>query len=415
MKNQIIDEEFSVVTENKFEEEISVERVDIPIKEIYKNFKDTEEGGTWAYNDKLNIRPAFQREFVYEGKDLTAVIESVLRGFPLSLMYWGTVKDSEGKIISYEMIDGQQRTLSIMKFINNEFTIYVDDTPYNFEDLDDDLKERIWKYKLEIAIISGTSRNKLKYFQIINTHGKKLNDQELLNAAHNGMFVTGARKNFSNKNSEFFTSVGMGGNWTNFLKRKNADIKRQDVLERVLTWVVGGNKKDIADYLAENRNEDSSILTSEVLKILTWAKETFAPKSKNYKDWMVDVDWGEVYYVNDKLEEKKLTKDVLPNTINEIEKLISDEDVTREVGIPMYLVTGEEKHLSIRSFTLKEKTSKWKEQNKKCAYCGKNIELKDSAADHKEAWVDGGKTELDNLQILCVKCNSSKGSKKEAK
>lgn len=391
----------------------TTETINIKIKDIIKGFKDSEEEGTWTYDGKLNIRPAFQREFVYDIDAQERVIDSILKGYPLSLIYWSVNEDG-----TFEMIDGQQRTLSIINFAKSKTKVKIGDHKYDFESLDEKLQERFLDYELNIVKFTGTKNQKLEYFNLINTTQNKLNNQELLNAAYYGSFVTHARKAFSNKKSEFFVEAGAGGNWTNYLIKpgQTIDIKRQFILEKVLGWVAKG-KSNIKSYM-ENHQSDQNAdsLIGEVKDILTWAKNTFVPTSADYHNFMGNVNWSEAYYTNNELDEtNQLNSKSATQNAKLIKTLLEDPSINNEEGIIMYLITRDEKHLNNRSFSTVDKKTKYKEQNKKCANPNcpnkdKTFEYNDMEGDHVVPWSKGGKTEYNNLQMLCKPCNGGKSN-----
>ncbi len=390
------------------EKNIEVEKVKIKVRDIFNGYEN-KEGKTIGYNGKLNIRPEFQREFIYNPEQEEAVIHSVLDGFPLSLIYWGETENG------YDLIDGQQRTLSIMRFISNKYAIRINYIGHKkisrtFEELSEEERNSILNYELDIALLKGTPDSKLKYFEIINTAGEKLNNQEMINAAYHGLFINQSRNLFSNKKSEFFTEAGADGNWINFIVEKDSDIKRQLILEKMLKWVSLGKGKTIEEYVSQNRENNSEEFKAEILKILKWSKETFAPESKDYYDWMKKVKWAEVFYENEKkkAEDKVAVKyEDIPKRIKELSAM---PGIDKNEGIPMFLVTGEEKYLNSRSFNKKDIINKWKEQDKKCASCGEAKDEDQIAGDHIVSWSKGGRTEYENLQVLCKRCNSSKSN-----
>ena len=164
----------------------------IKIKKIIENYSNNDENGVVGYNGKLNIRPKFQREFVYKDKQRDEVINTVRKGFPLNVMYW--CKSEDG---NYELLDGQQRTISICEYIVNSFSVKIDGYDKIFDNLTQDQKEQILNYELMVYICEGTDSEKLDWFKIINIAGEELTQQELRNAMYTGEWLTSAKKYFS--------------------------------------------------------------------------------------------------------------------------------------------------------------------------------------------------------------------------
>lgn len=392
--------------------EIEVKRKNVKVKDILEGFEwfNDQEKKLVAYKGKLDIRPAFQREFIYELEDEQSVIRSILNDFPLSLMYWGDNEDG-----TFEIIDGQQRTLSVLRFIKDIFQAKVNtvsgEVVRNFSNLDTKIQEKILNYEFDVAILKGGNELKLAYFKIINTSGKILNEQELLNASYSGKFVTGARKLFSNKNSIFLNERGADGNWTNFL-HTNEDIERQELLNKVLKWVSKNKGQSVEEYLATNINSNPQILEKEILKIVKWAKNTFAPETKDFNDELLGVNWGEAYYLNKSLEKNERIENKLTpkDLVKMIKETVDQPAVTKPKGVIMYLVTNDDKYLNTRNFSAKDRRAKWLEQNKCCNICGERKDFDQTTGDHDHPWSKGGRTQYDNLVILCKTCNTLKSN-----
>lgn len=202
----------------------------IKIRELIENFRDEEEEeeGVYGYSNKLNIRPPYQREFVYDDKKQQAVIESILNGFPLNTMYWAKIEDDK-----YEVLDGQQRTLSICKFYNNEFAcnlnVLKNNTPLYYHSLQDDWKQKFLDYELHIYVCDGTPTEKLKWFEVINTAGEELTKQELRNAVYSGSFTLAAKKIFS---KTYCAAYMISKDYV------DKTVNRQELLETALDWIV---------------------------------------------------------------------------------------------------------------------------------------------------------------------------------
>lgn len=352
----------------------------IPIRELYEDYVNDDENGVYAYGGKLCCRPPYQREFVYKDKQRDAVIESIMKNRPLSLFYWSV--NSNG---TYELMDGQQRTLSICSYIDGDFAINYQ----YFFNLTSNQKQQILDYEIMVYLCTGTEEEKLDWFRTINIVGEKLTDQELLNAVYSGSWVTDAKKYFSKTNcvASNFASDYMNGNPI-----------RQDYLHEVLEWIADAEDTVIEDYMAQHQHDKSANhLWMYFQNVINWAKVNFP----NYRKYFKGLPWG-VYY--NEFKDKVLDSNELEKRISELE---SDDDVTNNKGIVAYLLTGNEKHLNIRVFDEKMKLKKYKEQKGICPKCGNHFEYKKMDGDHILPWSQGGKTEYANLQMLCIACNRS--------
>ena len=372
--------------------EMKFEKKNVKIRELVDGFQDKGLEGVIGYGGKLNIRPPYQREFVYKDKQRNAVIDTVLERCPLSNMYWA--KNEDG---SLELLDGQQRTLSICKYYAGEFS--VKDVKSNkvsfFQNLPSDKKEKFLDYEISIDVCSGGESEKLEWFERINTGGEKLTKQELRNAAYTGSWVEDAKRYFSKPQCVAY-KIG-----ADFM---TGNAIRQDYLETAIKWISNG---DIEGYMSKHQHDpNASQLWRYFQDVMTWMESIFPSKyNKKRKKFMKGIDWGILYnsfkdemYDVDKLEEK-------------IRSLILDDDVTSKKGIYSYLLTRDAKHLSIRAFTPAMKISVYEKQNGVCVHCGKTFGIDDMEADHITPWHKGGKTTADNCQLLCKNCNRTKGGK----
>ena len=364
---------------------MKIELHEIPIREVVKGYVDNAEEGCFGFGGKLNIRPPYQREFVYKKDQRRAVIDSIVKNFPLNVMYW--VETGE----SYELLDGQQRTLSICQFINGDFAI---GKSMYYKNLTPDEKNAILDYKLMIYICrGGTDREKLDWFKIVNIAGVKLTDQENRNILYTGTWLTAAKKFFSKKD------CAAQKNYKDYLKGSPAS---QDYLETALKWIADREDIPIEEYMARHQHDrHCNELWIYFQNVFAWVKATFPTMRKEMKG----LQWGLMYnrHGTKFLDAAELESKVVA--------LMMDDDVTKNSGVYEYLLDGNEKHLSIRKFTQKMKRAAYERQNHKCAACGKEFELKEMEGDHITPWSAGGKTTAANCQMLCKACNRIKGKK----
>jgi len=354
----------------------------ITVRELYDGYIDDDEEGVRGYHGLLNIRPKYQRNYVYKEKERNAVMHTLMQGFPLNIMYWAINEDG-----TYEVLDGQQRTISICSFVNNDYSI----NEHYFHGLPADKQEAILNYKLTIYWCKGKESEKLDWFRVVNIAGLKLSEQELRNIAYTGTWLSDAKKHFSKLNC---VADQLGGDYL------NGDPDRQAYLETVLDWISDGK---IEKYMADHQHdEDADELWLYFQKVIKWVEMLFP----QYDTAMKGLPWGTLY--NDHHEDSDLKPQKLAKRIAELK---DDDDVQSMKGIYLYLLTGEEKHLNLRAFKPKEKAKKYKEQKGVCPICHKKYKESEMEGDHIIPWHDGGKTEYSNLQMLCKHCNRTKSGK----
>jgi hypothetical protein len=355
----------------------------IPVRDVVRDYKDSAEEGVTAYSGKLDIRPKYQREFVYTGKQRDAVIETIKKDFPLNVMYW--VKTDQG---NYEVLDGQQRTISIGQYVSGDFSL----NDRFFHNLTDDEQKQILDYELMIYFCEGTDKERLDWFRIINIAGEKLTDQELRNAVYTGPWLSDAKLKFSKSNCAAYLLANDGGQLV------SGSPIRQEYLETALSWINDGK---IEDYMARHQHEQSADELWEYFQnVIEWTRNTFV----NYRREMSSVNWGELYnnYKNEDLSPELLE--------SEIVKLMQDEDVTKKSGIYPYVLTRAEKYLSIRAFTDKMKRESYEKQKGVCPACKKKFQIEEMEADHITPWIEGGPTTSKNCQMLCKEDNRRKSN-----
>jgi len=356
----------------------------ILIKKIIIGYKDSAEEGVVAYNGKLDIRPKYQREFVYKEKQRNAVIETIKNSFPLNVMYWMIREDG-----GFEVLDGQQRTISIGQYVNGDFSL----NNRFFHNLTKEEQDKILDYELMIYFCEGTDKERLDWFRIINIAGEKLTDQEIRNAVYTGPWLSDAKLKFSKSNCAAYLLANDGGQLV------SGSLIRQDYLEPALSWINDGK---IEDYMAKHQhNQSAEELWQYFQDVIAWVRKIFT----NYRREMNSVQWGELY---NKFKDKKLNTEKIEA---EIKELMQDEDVTKKSGIYPYVLTRQEKFLNIRAFTDKQKREAYEKQKGKCVKCKKHFEIEEMEADHVKPWHEGGKTIAKNCQMLCRDCNRAKSGK----
>lgn len=367
---------------------------EITIRDLFQGYVDEGETGVFGYDGKLSIRPAYQREFVYSKKDEKAVINSVYNDFPLNVMYWMIAeRDAEGQPTRFELLDGQQRTLSICHFLEGgKVDIEINGSPKFFNNLTAEQQKKILDYELMVYWCDGTDEERLEWFKTINIAGAELTNQEIRNAVYVGPFITNAKRYFS-KNGCYAYNLGK-----NYL---SGDMKRQDYLQTILRWA---SDKDgvgsIEEYMALHQfDPDATYLKDYFTDIIEWIESLF-----KYESHMKGIEWGLLY---NKYHNKSYDPSELQNAVT---KLLIDDEVTKKSGIYEYLLGGkkDEKLLSLRAFELGDKRRQYAKQNGICPACNKHFEFEEMHADHIVPWSQGGKTVPDNLQMLCAHCNLQK-------
>lgn len=356
----------------------------ITIRELAEGYEDNAEGGVVGYGGKLDIRPPYQREFIYGPKERGAVINTVINDFPLNVMYWALRRDG-----NFEVIDGQQRTISICQYVKGVFSFQK----LYFHNLPDDKQEQILNYKLMVYQCTGTDSERLDWFRTINIAGKPLTDQELKNAVYAGSWVSDAKRYFSKTGCAAY-QIGQ-----DYL---NGTPIRQDYLETAIDWISDGK---IEEYMGKHQHDKNAKKLWEYYQaVIEWVAATFSTKRRKI---MKGVPWGVLYnqFKNKTFNTKKIEAETV--------KLIGDEEVTNQKGIYRYILTRDEKYLSLRTFSDKDKQKAYEKQKGICPECTKKKrwELEEMEADHITPWHKGGKTVEANCQMLCKDHNRRKSGK----
>ena len=368
---------------------MNIELTKIKVSDLFDGYVDNNEEGVRGYHGLLDIRPAYQREFCYNDKQRAAVIDTIIKGFPLNTMYW--VRTNDG---TFELLDGQQRTLSICQFMNREFSVEVTDGIPKYFDPEDALGQKILNYELMVYVCDGEPSERLDWFRTINIAGEELTDQELLNINYIGSWLTDAKRKFSKTGCIAY-------------KCANKYIKgspiRQEYLETAIRWISNDN---ISSYMAEHQQDvNANELWLYFNGVIEWVKTTFG--ENNYRKEMCGIDWGLLYrkYHNNIYDAKHMEE--------RVNELMSNEEVTDKKGVYEYVLSGEDKELarklSKRQFSERDKRTVYERQKGICAITGEHYPIEEMEADHIIPWWNGGITTIDNLQMVWKHANRLKG------
>ena len=383
-------------------------RTDITVEAVCAGFvyNQLEGKGLFGLGGKLTIQPEYQRNYIYAdggGKKEAAVIESLLKGYPLGLIYFNKVANDK-----FEVLDGQQRITSIGRFVTNKFAIMDNGNPKNFDSLPIDQQAKIRDSKLLIYECQGTQTEIKQWFETINIAGVPLNPQELLNAIYSGPFVTLAKADFSNSQN---ANIQM---WSAYVK---GSANRQEFLDRALDWV---SKGDIGGYMSAHRNDTSiNELKTYFNTVIDWVSTVFTDVLPE----MRGLEWGRLYeeYHGTSYDPKKISGDV--------KRLAADPYISKRKGIFEFLLGGstDAKLLEVRVFDTPAKRATYAMQTQtadgkgesNCPLCAighdtnksRIYKLEEMDADHVAAWSKGGGSSSANCQMLCVTHNRAKGNR----
>lgn len=383
-------------------------RTAITVAKICEGFvyNELEGKGLFGLGGTLTIQPEYQRNFIYAdggGKREQAVIESLLKGYPLGLIYFNTVATDK-----FEVLDGQQRITSIGRFVTDKFAIVENGNPKMFSSLPADQQKKLHESKLLIYECEGTETEIKEWFKTINIAGVPLNEQELLNAVYSGPFVTKAKEEFSNTQNSNIQK------WSAYVR---GSANRQDFLATALDWV---SKGDTGTYMSGHRNDKNvNALKTYFDSVINWVSTVFPDVLRE----MQGLDWGRLY-------EAYHGKSYNPQKMSEaVQKLDADPYVTNRKGIFEYLLGGsvDKKLLAVRVFDEKVKRATYAKQTQavkgkgksNCPLCAighdankaKIYDLDEMDADHVSAWSKGGDSTAKNCQMLCISHNRAKGNR----
>lgn len=381
---------------------MKISMIKLPIRDIIKGYReDDSTSRVVAWDGKLDVRPEYQREYVYADDKRDAVITTVLKGFPLNIMYFVDRKDG-----TYEVLDGQQRIISICRYATNSaisIKLPVATGGFNtvnFPNLFDNQKDAFLDYELQVYICEGTEEEKIGWFQTINLAGEELENQEILNAVLHSSWLTDAKSAFSRRNCAAYKRYG---------KYMNGDYIRQKYLETAFKWAAdaeGISGKDaVAQYMQKHRfDQNADVLWKYFEDVFTWVEKVFGKYDKTMKG----LPWGLFYnaHKDDKLDSAHIQ--------TRIAELMADREVQKKSGIYQYLLEGEtaeaERYLSCRQFDDDQKKTMYANQGGRCRLCNKPFDLEKMHADHVIPWSRGGKTSIENGQMLCIQCNLKKSA-----
>lgn len=359
---------------------MKIELKEVTVSDLALGYADNAEGGVVGYGGKLDIRPPYQREFIYKDQQRNAVIDTIRRGFPLNVMYWAVRDDGD-----FEVIDGQQRTISICQYVEGEFAV---DNLY-FHNLQVDEKTQILNYPLMIYVCTGSDSEKLEWFKVINIAGEKLTDQELRNAVYSGPWVTDAKRHFSKTGCPAY---GLASDYM------SGSPIRQDYLETVLKWI---NQDEVEAYMAEHQHDaNANELWLYFEAVIAWVKATFP----EYRREMKGISWGDLFneFKDAQLDSARLE--------TQVTALMTDDEVDSKKGIYPYVLNRDERHLNLRAFSDSQKRVAYEKQRGICPICEKHFEIEEMEGDHITPWSEGGKTVPENCQMLCKDDNRRKSS-----
>ena len=373
---------------------MTIKQTEVTVREITQGYTNNDEQGVRGFGGQLDIRPPYQREFIYNEKEQEAVITTVLNGYPLNVMYW--VKRSDDAECPYEVMDGQQRTLSLCEYVAGKFSHDFK----NFFNQPMDVQNKILDYKLTVYVCEGEASEKLEWFKTINIAGKALNEQEINNAIYAGPFVSDAKRHFSKSNCGAYR---LGKDLV------NGTPIRQDFFKKALEWMAehetrNGHRQTAVGYMAQHQHDpNANNLWSYFQNVLNWAMTNFS--LKKFKKIMKGLNWAELY---DKYRNETLNTEELERRIS---ALIRDGEIQKQTGIIPYVLTGDERHLDLRSFPEDIKLAVWERQSHICPICGKKFDFEFMEGDHITPWREGGRTVTENCQMLCRECNRRKGAR----
>lgn len=373
---------------------MKIEPKQIKVRDVLDSYADNGDDGVFAYGGRLAIRPPYQREFVYNDQQAEAVIQTVLKGFPLNVMYWVKVDNDR-----YEVLDGQQRTLSVMQYLKHKFSIALDGRKYYWDALPDDRYNAIMNYEFMVYICEGEESEKLDWFRVVNIAGEKLTEQELRNSVYTGKWLSDAKRYFSKRNC---AAKRMSDKYI------TGDPNRQELLEKALRGICEYQGiSEITEYMAQHKSDaDADELWQYFQDVAHWVEKIF-PK---YFSDMKGLDWCHLY---NEYHKRAYNSAVMTS---EVKRLHEDEDVQKSKGIYEFLLCRDTdpfagRLLNLRTFDKRDKLAAYSRQDGICPVCKEHFEFEEMEGDHIKPWSKGGQTTPDNCQMLCKSCNGKKSDK----
>ena len=371
---------------------MDIRPITVTIEDLVDGYCDSGDDGVVGYGERLDIRPPYQREFVYKEKDRDAVIDSVLRGYPLNSMYWMERDDG-----NFEVLDGQQRTLSICHFVHEPISVKFEGNTYGFDTLPDDIRAKMLSYKLNVYICNGTPSERQNWFETINIAGKELSPQEIRNAVYHSDWVSDAKRHFVGEqaNKKYLKKLDM------YLSKKNDGRIRHYWLETAIKWHKSPDES-IEEYMTERKikkDKNAKAMWTHLKAVIEWVEMTFP----TYRKEMNGLDWGRLY------RKHSPRKFDIHDLDRKIAQLMENEEIEKKKGVWEFVLTNDKRHLTIRAFREDLKATAYEKQNGVCPGCGEHKEREEMHADHKDPFAKGGLTTLENLQMLCATCNLKKG------
>ena len=387
---------------------MEIKKTAVTIKDLCKGYVDDSEiqieDAVTAYDGKLCVRPAFQRAFVYDEIQENAVIDTALKGFPLNIMYW--VDNGDG---TYDCLDGQQRTISLCKFVNGSSSFKAswlagaDGKKHmnigTLKRMHPDLYERFMNYELEVYICKGEKSERMEWFKTINIAGEELFPQELRNANYVSKWLTDAKRYFSKANGSTTSKCPaerLGGQYTN----KNAN--RQEILAQVIGWKIGSTEDaNICQYMEDHINDpDASDLWNYFNNVINWIKEVFPGI---YEKGMASVNWG---YLYNNYSDKDFDPDEISDKFNELIEFKASKELDISVAkIVEYCITRDDELLKHRQFDETKRTALYNRQKGICPDCNEHFLKSEMQAHHIVPWYNGGLTDMSNGVMLCKECH----------